>query len=102
MGGGDWKKFSHARARGARRILCARVGDSFQDHVFGNPGMKRISECNGCMCLNHRFFLVLERFHVFHLFMNLVSRGKVLGVILEYVGGLGETFSHLLGSWGEA
>ena len=46
--------------------------------------------------------VVLERFHFFQVFMNLVSRGEVLGVILESVGGLGDTFSHLLGSWAEA
>ena len=46
--------------------------------------------------------VVLERFYFFNLFMNLVSQGKVLGVILESVCGLGETFSHLLGSWGDA
>ena len=46
--------------------------------------------------------MVLERFHVVNLFMNFVYRGKVLGVILESVGGLDDTFSHLLGSWVEA
>ena len=46
--------------------------------------------------------MVLERFHVFHLFMNLMSQEKVLGGILESVGGLGDTFSNLLGSLGEA
>ena len=34
-------------------ILGAKVGDSFQDHVFGDPGMEMIPECNGCMCLTH-------------------------------------------------
>ena len=37
--------------------------------------------------------------HVFDLFSNLVSGGKVLGVILESVCSLGDIFSHLLGSW---
>ena len=27
MGGGDWKKFSHARASGARRISVSVLGD---------------------------------------------------------------------------
>ena len=34
--------------------------------------------------------------------MSLVCREKVLGVSLESVGGLGDKFSHLLGSWREA
>ena len=40
-------------------ILCfsviwdAKVGDSFQVHVFGDPGMEMMPECNGCMCYNH-------------------------------------------------
>ena len=78
------------------------MGDSFQVHVFIDPGMDMMPECSGCMCLNCSRTVVLERFHLFHLFMNLVLHGKVLGVILESAGGLGATFSHLLGSWGEA
>ena len=35
-------------------ILGAKVGDSFQDHVFGDPGMDMIPDCTGCMFLNHR------------------------------------------------
>ena len=31
-----------------------------------------------------------------------MSAGKVLGVILETVGGLGDTFCYLLGSWKKA
>ena len=34
-------------------ILGAKVGDSFQVHVFGDPGMEMMPECNGCMCLKH-------------------------------------------------
>ena len=33
-------------------ILGAKVGDSFQVHVFGDPGMEMMPECSGCMCLN--------------------------------------------------
>ena len=39
--------------------------------------------------------VVVERFHFFHLFTNLMSGGEVLGVIWESVGGLGGTFSDL-------
>ena len=34
-------------------ILGIKMGDSFQVHVFGDPGMEMMSECRGCMCLNH-------------------------------------------------
>ena len=40
-------------------IVGAKVGDSFQVHAFGDPGMEMILECNGCMyykhCENHVF-----------------------------------------------
>ena len=39
--------------------------------------------------------MVLEIFHVFHLFTNLVSPGRVLGVILMTFGDLGHTFSDI-------
>ena len=39
--------------------------------------------------------MVLEIFHVFHLFTNLVSPGRVLGVILVTFGDLGHTFSDI-------
>ena len=34
-------------------ILDTKMGDSFQVHVFGDPGMEMMPECSGCMCLNH-------------------------------------------------
>ena len=37
------------------------MGDSFQVHVFGDPGMEMMPECSGCMCLNHsKFFLFVN------------------------------------------
>ena len=30
-----------------------KVGDGFQIHVFGDPGMEMMPECSGCMCFNH-------------------------------------------------
>ena len=39
--------------------------------------------------------MVLVIFHVFHLFTNLVSPGKVLGIILVTFGDLGHTFSDI-------
>jgi hypothetical protein len=34
-------------------IWDAKVGDSFQVHVFGDPGMEMMPECSGCMCYKH-------------------------------------------------
>ena len=39
--------------------------------------------------------MVLEIFHVFHLFTDLVSPGRVLGVIFVTFGDLGHTFSDI-------
>ncbi len=39
--------------------------------------------------------MVLVIFHFFHLFKNLVSPGRVLGVILVTFGDLGHTFSDI-------
>ena len=39
--------------------------------------------------------MVLVIFHVFHLFTNLVSPGRVLGVILVTFGDLGDIFSDI-------
>ena len=46
--------------------------------------------------------MVLEIFRVVHLFTNLVSPGRVLGVILVTVGDLGHTFSDMQGYWEQA
>jgi len=69
------------------------VGDGFQVHVFGDPGMEVMPECSVCMCYKHHKTHVLERFHVSYLFTNLVSRGRVLGHIFESFGNLGDTLS---------
>ena len=34
-------------------ILDAKMGDGSQVHVFGDPGMEMMPECNGCMCYKH-------------------------------------------------
>ena len=34
-------------------ILDAKMGDCFQVHVFGDPGMEMMPESGGCMCYNH-------------------------------------------------
>ena len=35
-------------------ILGTKMGDSFQVHVFSDPGMEMMPECSGCMCLSFR------------------------------------------------
>ena len=59
----------------------------------------KMPECSGCMCLNHIKTVVFEWFHLCHWFINFTSGGKVLGVILESGGGLGDTFFDFWGSW---
>ena len=34
-------------------IWDVKVADSFQVHLFGDPGMEMMPECRGWMCLNH-------------------------------------------------
>ena len=34
-------------------ILDTKMGDTFQVHVFGDPGMEMMPECDGCMWYNH-------------------------------------------------
>ena len=81
-------------------ILDTKMGDKVQVHVFGDPGMEMMPECTGCMCLNHcKTVLFFLWFHFFHLVTNLMSGGWGLGVILESVGLLGDTFSDFVGSW---
>ena len=83
-------------------IWGAKLGDRFQVHVLGDPGMEMMSESGGCMCYKHNKIMVLVIFHSFHLFKNLVSPGRVLGVILVTFGDLGHTFSDIWGYWEQA
>ena len=39
-------------------IWGANLGDCFQVHVFGDPGMEMIPESGSCMCYNHNQNLV--------------------------------------------
>ena len=41
----SWKHFCDLSL-----IWGAKVGDSFQVHVFDDPGMELRPECGGCMC----------------------------------------------------
>ena len=54
-------------------IVNAKMGDSFQVHVFGDPGMEMMPECSGCMCYKHNKDDVVCMISLVHLFMNLVS-----------------------------
>ena len=62
-------------------VWGGKMGDSFQVHVFGDPGMEMMLECSGCMCLNHCKTNVCLIVAFVHLFTDLVSSGKVLGII---------------------
>ena len=54
-------------------VWGSKLGDSFQVHVFGDPGMEMMPECNGCMCYNHVKTMCFEWFRFFYLFTDLVS-----------------------------
>ena len=43
-----WGHFRHFSV-----IWGGKVGDSFQVHVFDDPGLEMLPECGGCMCYNH-------------------------------------------------
>ena len=50
-------------------ILGAQMGDSFQVHVFGDPGMEMMPECSCCMCYKHSKndgFREISLFPLFH------------------------------------
>ena len=71
------------------------MGDRFQVHVLGDPGMEMMSESGGCMYYKHSKNNGFSDISLFHLFQNLVSPGRVLGVILLTFGDLGHTFSDI-------
>ena len=39
-------------------IWGAKMGDCFQVHVFGDPGMEMKPDCGGCVCLNQSKYCV--------------------------------------------
>ena len=45
---------------------------------------------------------VLEIFHFFNVFPNLVSPGRVLGVVFVTFGDLGDTFNDIRRRWEQA
>ena len=45
------------------------MGDSFQVHVFGDPGMEMMPECSGCMCYNHGKICGFREVSLFLLFL---------------------------------
>ena len=50
-------------------ILGGKMGDSFQVHVFGDPGMEMMPEYSGCMChkRNKNFvFFMISLFPLIH------------------------------------
>jgi len=50
-------------------IWGAKMGDSFQVHVFGDPGMEMTPECSVCMCYIHSKnygFREMSLFPLFH------------------------------------
>ena len=83
-----WRPFCDCSA-----IWDAKLGGSFQVHVFSDPGMEMMPECIGWMCYNHDKNCVCLVIHFFYLFSKFVPGGMILGVILTPFGDLGVTFS---------
>ena len=79
------------------------MGDGFQVHVFGDPGMEMMPECSGCMCYNHCKncgFREVSLFLLFHEFgvpgdgfrwLLVTLRTYLLileGIVIEIVGAI--------------
>jgi len=69
------------------------MGDGFQVHVFGDPGMEMMPECSGCMCYIHSKNNGFGEISLFHFFTKSVSLGMVLGDFFVTFGDLVDTFS---------
>jgi len=74
-------------------IWDAKMGDSFQVHVSGDPGMEVMPECSVCMCYIHSKNNGFRGISLFHCLTKLMSRGMVSGGFLVTFGDLGGTFS---------
>ena len=74
-------------------IWGAKMGDCFQVHVFGDPGMEMMPECSCCMCYKQSKNNGFREISLFHFFTKMVSRGMVLGAFLVTFGDLWATFS---------
>ena len=79
-------------------IWDAKMGNSFQVHAFCDPGMEMVPECSGCMCSNHRKNSCFRETLIHEFGVPREGFRCHFGA----AGCLGATFSHLLGSWGEA
>ena len=75
------------------------MGDSFQVHLFGDPGMEMMPECRGWMCLNHGITNGFLRISLLSPIQRSGVGEVVLGVILTPFGDLGATFSDFLRYW---
>ena len=75
------------------------MGDSFQVHLFGDPGMEMMPECRGWMCLNRGKTVGFGRVSVLSLIQRFGVGEVVLGVILTPFGDLLATFVNFLRYW---
>jgi hypothetical protein len=57
-------------------IWGGKVGDSFQVHVFGDPGMEMMPECNGRLCYGNIKQLFSNEFIFLYLLSNSEFWGK--------------------------
>jgi len=81
-------------------IWGAKVGDSFQVHVFVDPGLEMMPECSGCMCYKHNKTEFFEWFHFSTYSLSWCPEGGfevtflcllvTLGALFLINGGLGD------------
>ena len=72
------------------------MGDSFQVHLFGYPGMEMMPECNGCMCYKRTKNQCFREISLFPLIHEFGVPGG-LGVILQSLSSLGLTLNDFCG-----
>ena len=71
------------------------MGDSFQVHVFGDPGMEMMPECNGCMCYNHSKNKCSRDISLFSRIREVSVSREGFRCYFDTFGDLGDTFSDI-------
>ena len=83
-------------------IRGAKMGDRFQVHVLGDPGMEMMPECRGCMCYIRHKNMCFREISLFPLIHEFGVPGVVLGAFLVTFGDLWGTLSDFCRSCRQA